>query len=150
MGIGVHVSSCNTTGFSSIQTTGSLAESGLSYNPSTSSMRAMYSSSSFATVAVVTAIAGRPPHRSVRAELPHTAPALDASACHQGRRPTHCSWYLETRNPALSPARSHTRAILLGVRPSLHHLRSACPFGAARIVRQLHRYYGRLRLLEIG
>src|ERR1017187_1316518 len=49
MGIGVHVSSCNTTGFSSIQTTGSLAESGLSYNPSTSSMRAMYSSSSFAT-----------------------------------------------------------------------------------------------------
>jgi hypothetical protein len=101
-------------------------------------------------VAVGTAIAGRPPHRSVRAELPHTAPALDASACHQGRRPTHCSWYLETRNPALSPARSHTRAILLGVRPSLHHLRSACPFGAARIVRQLHRYYGRLRLLEIG
>src|ERR1022692_691753 len=49
MGMGVRVSSCNTTGFSSIQTTGSLAESGLSYNPSTSSMRAMYSSSSFAT-----------------------------------------------------------------------------------------------------
>src|ERR1035441_9477767 len=49
MGIGVHVSSCNTTGFSSIQTTGSLPESGLSYNPSTSSMRAMYSSSNFAT-----------------------------------------------------------------------------------------------------
>src|ERR1039458_6760052 len=134
MGMGVHVSSCNTTGFSSIQTTGSVVDNGLSYNPSTSSMRAMYSSSSFATVAVGTAIAGRPPHRSVRAELPHTAPALDASACHQGRRPTHCSWYLETRNPALSPARSHTRAILLGVRPSLHHLRSACPFGAARIV----------------
>src|ERR1035437_5916815 len=49
MGMGVRVSSCNTTGFSSIQTTGSLPESGLSYNPSTSSMRAMYSSSSFAT-----------------------------------------------------------------------------------------------------
>src|ERR1035441_2005318 len=49
MGIGVHVSSCNTTGFSSIQTTGSLAESGLSYNPSTSSMRATYSLSNFAT-----------------------------------------------------------------------------------------------------
>ena len=42
MGIEVHVSSCNTTGFSSIQTTGSLAESGLSYNPSTSSIRATY------------------------------------------------------------------------------------------------------------
>ena len=25
----------------------------------------------------VAAIAGRPPHRSVRAELPHTAPTLD-------------------------------------------------------------------------
>src|SRR5665213_3454988 len=77
MGIGVHVSSCNTTGFSSIQTTGSLAESGFSYNPSTSSMRAMYSSSSFATVAVGTAIAGRPPHRSPRAAFPHEAPILD-------------------------------------------------------------------------
>src|ERR1035437_5432566 len=29
------------------------------------------------TVAVGTTIAGRPPHRSVRAELPHTAPTLD-------------------------------------------------------------------------
>src|ERR1035437_4678353 len=77
MGIEVHVSSCNTTGFSSIQTTGSLAESGLSYTPSTSSMRAMYSSSSFATVAVGTAITGRPPHRSPRAALPHEAPISD-------------------------------------------------------------------------
>src|SRR5664280_2179585 len=77
MGMGVHVSSCNTTGFSSIQTTGSLAESGLSYNPSTSSMRAMYSSSSFATVAVGTAITGRPPHRSPRAAFPHEAPIQD-------------------------------------------------------------------------
>jgi hypothetical protein len=29
------------------------------------------------SVAVGTAIAGRPPHRSVRAELPHTAPTSD-------------------------------------------------------------------------
>jgi hypothetical protein len=29
------------------------------------------------SVAVGTVIAGRPPHRSVRAELPHTAPTLD-------------------------------------------------------------------------
>src|ERR1035437_869242 len=49
MGMGVRVSSCNTTGFSSIQTTGSVVDNGLSYNPSTSSMRAMYSSSNFAT-----------------------------------------------------------------------------------------------------
>src|ERR1039458_10576270 len=110
MGMGVHVSSCNTTGFSSIQTTGSVVDNGLSYNPSTSSMRAMYSSSSFATVAVGTAIAGRPPHRSVRAELPHTAPALDASACHQGRRPTHCSWYLENaESGSESGTFAHTR-----------------------------------------
>ena len=30
-------------------------------------------------IAVGTAIADRPPHRSVRAELPHTAPPLDTS-----------------------------------------------------------------------
>ena len=32
---------------------------------------------SIVLVAVGTTIAGRPPHRSVRAELPHTAPTLD-------------------------------------------------------------------------
>ena len=32
------------------------------------------------TIAVGTAIAGRPPHRSVRAELPHTALTLDVDA----------------------------------------------------------------------
>jgi hypothetical protein len=31
------------------------------------------------SVAVGTVIAGRPPHRSVRAELPHTAPTLDGT-----------------------------------------------------------------------
>jgi len=34
---------------------------------------------SLKTIAVGTAIAGRPPHRSVREELPHTAPALSRS-----------------------------------------------------------------------
>src|ERR1039458_6427358 len=48
-----------------------------SYILSTSSMRAMYSSFSSAMVAVGTAIAGRPPHRSPRAVFPHEAPILD-------------------------------------------------------------------------
>jgi hypothetical protein len=74
-------------------------------------------------VAVGTNIAARPPHRSVRAELPHTAPALDFGVRRQSLRRTHCSWHLETWNPALSPARAHTLAILLSPRPSLHHLR---------------------------
>src|ERR1039458_8820338 len=43
------MSSCSTTGFSSMQTTGALVEGGFSYRLSTSSMRAMYSASSFAT-----------------------------------------------------------------------------------------------------
>jgi hypothetical protein len=46
---GGRTSSYNTTGFSSIHTTGSRAESGFSYTANTSSMRATYSSSSSAT-----------------------------------------------------------------------------------------------------
>src|SRR5438045_2876370 len=49
MGIGGRVSSCNTTGFSSTQTTGSRSDSGLSYAVSTSSILKMYSSSNFPT-----------------------------------------------------------------------------------------------------
>src|SRR5258708_7807279 len=77
MGIGGRVSSRNTTGFSSTQTTGSRSDSGLSYTLSTSSILKMYSSSNFPTVAVGTAITGRPPHRSPRAALPHEAPISD-------------------------------------------------------------------------
>jgi hypothetical protein len=40
-------------------------------------MRAMYSSFSSATVAVGTAITGRPPHRSPQAAFPHGAPISD-------------------------------------------------------------------------
>src|ERR1039458_4161527 len=49
MGLGGRRSACRTTGFSSIQTTGSVSESGFSYRASTSSMRPRYSSSSSAT-----------------------------------------------------------------------------------------------------
>src|SRR5271170_997085 len=48
MGRGGRTSPCSTMGFSSMQTTGSLSDSGLSYKASTSSMRAMYSSFSSA------------------------------------------------------------------------------------------------------
>src|ERR1035437_4600074 len=49
MGRGGRRSACRTTGFSSIQTTGSVSESGFSYRASTSSMRPRYSWSSSAT-----------------------------------------------------------------------------------------------------
>ncbi|MDQ1468832.1 MAG: hypothetical protein QOJ99_312 [Bryobacterales bacterium] len=70
-------SACNVTGFSSRQTTGCSGLYGCSYVSKTSSIFEMYSSFSSGTVAVGTNIAARPPHRSVRAELPHTALALD-------------------------------------------------------------------------
>ncbi len=47
--IGERISACSTTGFSSMQTTGARWQRGFSYSRSTSSMRAMYSSSSSPT-----------------------------------------------------------------------------------------------------
>ena len=50
------------------------------------------------TIAAVTAIAGHPPHRSVRTELPHTAPPLGSDGrdvtiptcrCHAFRKVSH-------------------------------------------------------------
>src|ERR1051325_3981451 len=55
---------------------------------------------------------------------------------------------LERETPALGPARTRALAILLGPRPSLHHLRGTAHYGASRSVRRLHRYYGEVRLLE--
>src|ERR1019366_2740831 len=49
MGLGRRRSACRTTGFSSIQTTVSVSESGFSYRANTSSMRPRYSASSSAT-----------------------------------------------------------------------------------------------------
>jgi hypothetical protein len=46
-------------------------------------------------IAVGTALSGRPPHRSVRAELPHTAPTLDAdwqTSRLVVRRAVHATW----------------------------------------------------------
>src|SRR5665213_2690531 len=77
MGMGGRVSACSTTGFSSTQLAGSSSDRGFSYVLSTCSILSMYSASNFPTVAVGTAITGRPPHRSPRAALPHEAPISD-------------------------------------------------------------------------
>ena len=66
-------SACSVTGFSSKHTTGSAGSYGFSYISRTSSILAMYSSLSSATVAVGMPVTRHPPHRSVREELPHTA-----------------------------------------------------------------------------
>src|SRR5215470_5685795 len=70
-------SACSVTGFSSRHTTGSVGSYGFSYVARTSSILAMYSSSSSATVAVGMPVAQHPPHRSPRAALPHEALILD-------------------------------------------------------------------------
>jgi len=44
--------------------------------------------------------------------------------------------------PALCPVRGRLSSVPLGYAPSLHHLRGVCP-----LVRQLLRYYERIRLL---
>src|ERR1051326_2469784 len=82
-----------------------------------------------ATVAVGTLIAERPPHRTVRAAFPHTAPP-----CGRQR--------LSHADPALSPEHVLLVRIPLGLGPSLHRLRS----GVFRFVRWLPRYYGLVRL----
>src|ERR1017187_5452430 len=83
-------------------------------------------------VAVGTAIADRPPHRSVRAALPHTALTLDTGieACFTSRTPRN-PW--DTDFPALCRARVEFRNVLLGPRSSLHHLRrgAKAPLGSA-------------------
>jgi len=89
-----------------------------------------------ATVAVGTLIAERPPHRSVRAAFPHTAPT-------SGRRRSLavCSPAPVTRSSGSVPGTCLLTRIPLGPSPSLHQLRSGSP----RLVRQLHRYYDWVR-----
>ena len=89
-------------------------------------------------VAVGTIIADRPPHRSVRAALPHTAPTLDIWRRRfservplPARRRTRMN-PSDTEIPALRRVRVRLVAVLLGTRPSL--------------VRLLHRYYVRGRI----
>ena len=74
-------------------------------------------------VAVGTALAGGPPHRSVRAALPHTAPT---SGCwRRGGRShfTHARRQERHADPALCPGRGPTPLVPLGRSPSLHGLR---------------------------
>jgi len=94
-------------------------------------------------VAVGTTIAHRPPRRSVRAALPHTAPVLDSN----GRRNSAHRTPVGPGNtyaPALCRARVRRTEVLLDSRPSLHPLRP----GLRLVVRRLHRYYGAIRLLR--
>jgi len=81
-------------------------------------------------VAVGTPVTRRPPHRSVRAELLHTAPTSDAwrrsagwdeiyPTCHL----THTVQVAQLAGPALGPGRGRLPDVLLGRSPSLHALR---------------------------
>src|SRR6266540_5529433 len=81
-------------------------------------------------VAVGTPIAGRPPHRSVRAAFPHTAPT---SGIHGDYAP-YASQRLCHAVPVLRPVRALLARIPLGLRPWLPRLRS----GLLRLVRRLH------------
>src|SRR5438067_1660422 len=87
-----------------------------------------------ASIAVGTLIAERPPHRTVRAAFPHTAPTLgnDGSTT----RMQSNDWY--TYAGAVSDARVALDCIPLGPRPSLHRLRRR----SLSFAHRLHRYYG--------
>ena len=94
-------------------------------------------------VAVGTEVALRPPHRSVRAELPHTAPASghDAKRTAEMAHPSaptvvpadsggRLTYAVETHRhatPALCPVRGRLSSVPLGYAPSLHGLRRAMP-----------------------
>src|ERR1700680_4291491 len=92
-----------------------------------------------AEIAVGTAVTSRPPHRSVHAEFPHTAPTLGVtsklrlqlSVC----APAPVAWL-----PGSVPGPCFAVRIPLGPRPSLHQLRG----GSLRFVRRLPSYYGRV------
>jgi len=84
-------------------------------------------------IAVGTRIATRPPHRTVRAAFPHTAPTLDDDADLLAY-----ARHRVTLFPVLSLARVTSTRILLGPSPWLHRLRD----GSLHSVRRFHRYYG--------
>ena len=72
------------------------------------------------SVAVGTGITARPPHRSVRAELPHTAPALDAGACRHRWRPPHRPWrWIREIRLWVRHVRAHARFSLAPALPSI-------------------------------
>src|SRR6266540_6129741 len=106
-------------------------------------------------VAVGTALAGGPPHRSGRAELPHPALALGNNA-NAGRRVRMITTFtpilhprltyplkrVEHAHPALCPGHVTLGRFPLGQPPSLHPLLSL----RLDLVRRLCRYYGAVRL----
>ena len=94
-------------------------------------------------VAVGTDIADRPPRRSVRAALPHTAPVLDSNGRRNSAHRTPVGPW-NTYAPARCRARVRRTEVLLDSRPSLHHLRRSL----RPLVRRLHWYYGAIRLLS--
>jgi hypothetical protein len=73
-----------------------------------------------AEIAVGTAVASRPPHRSVREELPHTAPTLgQTSRLSRVFTALRTTWFCS----ALSPAHAQKRRLPLGRTPFLDRLR---------------------------
>lgn len=83
-----------------------------------------------------------PPHRSVREELPHTAPASgndDKASEYQSASRTHPS-SLYALCPALCPECVLPKLVPFGQPPSLHLLRSL------HLVRRFPRYYEAVRL----
>jgi hypothetical protein len=96
-------------------------------------------SNSAQSVAVGTTITDRPPHRTVRAALPHTAPTSEAwrAGCY-----SHTVQSLGLSFPALCRASAELNGVLLDPRPSLPRLRRRSLF----FVRLVHRYYGAVRL----
>ena len=93
------------------------------------------------TVAVGTLVAQSPPHRSVRADFPHTALILDVwrQSCL-----THACQTLGHAYPALCRWRVDRAGVLLDPRSSLFALRP----GWYQVVRTSLRYYTSVRLLR--
>ena len=96
-------------------------------------------------VAVGTPVTRCPPHRSVREELPHTAPTLSTWRQSFGSL-THSSQSVRREDPAWYPVHGFLLRVPLGRCPFLDRLRR----DRRPIVRRRLRYYGTVRLLGIG
>ena len=101
-----------------------------------------------APVAVGPPVTRRPPHRSLRAELPHKAPASGRNAQTRFIYPLTypCQRTLQPF-PALSPVAGLLARIAFGQPPFLHQLRRRAL--TPHFVRRFLRYYGVVRLLRL-
>jgi hypothetical protein len=106
----------------------------LAARPGSAGIRKPSQTRTLARIAVGTLIAERPPHRSVRAAFPHTAPTLGNGGSPIRMQSNDWCTYVG----AVSDARVALNCISLGPRPSLHRLRRR----SLGFVRRLHRYYG--------